>query len=472
MKQGLTNLFGLLAVGASLNLCLSTAFAQGNSFARLAITNPTPAAGDCFGWSVAVVGNDRVLIGAYGDNTGAVRAGAAYLLSANGALLTTFTNPTPAASDYFGWSLTAVGSDRILIGAWGDDTGATDSGAAYLFSTSGVLIKTFTNPSPAAGDLFGISVSAVGADRVMIGTPYDNTGASGAGAAYLFSTDGAVLTTFTNPTPAVGDLFGSAVSAVGADRVLIGAFSDNTGATDAGAAYLFSTNGSLLATFTNPTPAVRDYFGYSLAAVGVDQVLIGAYQDDTGTTDAGAAYLFSTNGTLLITFTNPTPAVGENFGWAVAAVGADRVLIGASYDDAGTQGAGAAYLFSTDGTLLVTFTNPAPAANDVFGYSVAAVSPNCVLIGAPFDDTDADNAGVVYLFSASVPSLSIDYSAPNTVAVSWPSPSTGWMLQENTNGVASINWSNTPGMIQDDGTNKTFILNPPTGNRFYRLFKP
>jgi len=26
--------------------------------------------------------------------------------------------------------------------------------------------------------------------------------------------------------------------------------------------------------------------------------------------------------------------------------------------------------------------------------------------------------------------------------------------------------------IQDDGTTKTLIVNPPTGNRFYRLHKP
>jgi uncharacterized protein YcnI len=65
--------------------------------------------------------------------------------------------------------------------------------------------------------------------------------------------------------------------------------------------------------------------------------------------------------------------------------------------------------------------------------------------------------------------LSIFRTAPNTVAVSWPSPSTGWTLQQNTNSVSSANWSNVTSGIQDDGTTKTFIVNPPTGNRFYRL---
>ncbi len=57
------------------------------------------------------------------------------------------------------------------------------------------------------------------------------------------------------------------------------------------------------------------------------------------------------------------------------------------------------------------------------------------------------------------------------VKVMWPSPSTGWVLQQNTNNVSSVNWSNVTATIQDDGTTKTLIVNLPAGNRFYRLSK-
>ncbi len=325
------------------------------------------------------------------------------------ALLTTFTNPTPAINDQFGQPVAAVGSDRVLIGAVADDTGATEAGAAYLFNANGTLLTTFTNPTPAGGDQFGLSVAAVGSDRVLIGTPYDNTGATLAGAAYLFSTNGTLLTTFTNPTPAINDTFGISVATVGSDRVLIAAYGDDTGATDTGAAYLFNTNGTLLITFTNPTPAASDSLGLSVAAVGSDRVLIGAAYDNTGATDAGAAYLFSTNGTLLTTFTNPTPAASEFFGSAFAAVGSDRVLISAPGDDTGATDAGVMYLFSTNGTLLTTFTNPTPAINDHFGNSVAAVGGGRVFIGAREDDTGATDAGAAYLFS-------VDNFTPGLVA--------------------------------------------------------
>ena len=257
---------------------------------------------------------------------------------------------------------------------------------------------TLNNPAPDASDRFASSVAAVGTDRVLIGTPYADRGAPYVGTAYLFSTNSTLLTTFTNPTPAVADYFGWSVAAVGTDRVLIGAYGDNTGATDAGAAYLFGTDGTLLTTFTNPTPALGDYFGSSVAAVGTDRVLIGAIQDDTGAADAGTAYLFSTNGTLLTTFTNPTPAAGDRFGFSVAAVGTDRVLIGAYLDDTGAADAGAAYLFSTNGTLIASVLNPAPAMGDSFGWCVAAVGTNWLLIGAPLADAWSANVGTAYLF--------------------------------------------------------------------------
>ena len=64
-----------------------------------------------------------------------------------------------------------------------------------------------------------------------------------------------LINTFANPTPAAGGRFGTSMVALGNDRVLVGARNNATTATNAGAVYLFHTNGTLLATFTNPNPA-------------------------------------------------------------------------------------------------------------------------------------------------------------------------------------------------------------------------
>src|ERR1043166_1063872 len=70
------------------------------------------------------------------------------------------------------------------------------------------------------------------------------------------------------------------------------------------------------------------------------------------------------------------------------------------------------------------------------------------------------------------PTLTITRTTTNTVVISWPSPSTGFQLQQKTNTISSVNWSNVLTTPADDGTTKSVLVSPPTGNRFYRLFKP
>ncbi len=200
--------------------------------------NPNPSFRDGFGWSIATVG-DNVLAGAWGDDTQGGDCGMAYLFDgATGGLIRTIHNPTPVAGDNFGYSVAAVG-DNVLISARQDDTGASNTGAAYLFDGStGDLLHTFLNPAPEGNELFGCSVAAVGGN-VLIGAFLDNEGTSDAGAAYLFDgSTGELLHTFLNPTPAHQDMFGYTVASMG-DNILIGCLYDDAGGTDAGAVYLY-----------------------------------------------------------------------------------------------------------------------------------------------------------------------------------------------------------------------------------------
>jgi hypothetical protein len=442
--------------------------------------NPTPEAGDRFSWSVAALGNDGVLIGAPYD--GPTNAGAVYLFGTNGTLLTTFTNPSPGYTiwfgnpdwdgDLFGVAIAGLGVDRVLIGAPYD--GSVWDGKVYVFRTNGTLLTTINTPSMVAGgDRFGASVAVLDNERLIVSAPGHTTDpdfGNGAGVVYLLNTNGTLLATFDNPVEWQQYAeFGFSVAAFGTDRVLVGA-------RDAGAAYLFQANGTLLMTFTNPAPTASDQFGHSVAAVGNDRVFVGAPQADQGATDAGVAYLFSTNGTLLTTFTNPTPAVGDTFGARVTVLGSDRMVISAIYDDIGATNSGAAYLFSANGTLLNTFTNPTPAASDAFGARVAALGDDRVIIGATYDDLGSTDAGAAYLFNIPIPpappSVAIQRTTTNTVVVSWPSAATGFVLQQNTNGLNSVNWNNVTAGVQTVGTNQTLIVNPIGGSRFYRLVKP
>ena len=69
------------------------------------------------------------------------------------------------------------------------------------------------------------------------------------------------------------------------------------------------------------------------------------------------------------------------------------------------------------------------------------------------------------------PLLSITQSSTNTLVVCWPSPSTGFVLQENSS-LYTSNWTNTAQTSADDGVHKRVIISPRAGNKFYRLHKP
>ena len=69
------------------------------------------------------------------------------------------------------------------------------------------------------------------------------------------------------------------------------------------------------------------------------------------------------------------------------------------------------------------------------------------------------------------PVLSIKLTTTNTAMVYWTSPSTGYSLQVNTN-LSTTNWVTPSESVTDNGTIKYIIVNPPTGNRFYRLKNP
>lgn len=78
---------------------------------------------------------------------------------------------------------------------------------------------------------------------------------------------------------------------------------------------------------------------------------------------------------------------------------------------------------------------------------------------------------LVALQTPGAPMLKIFLTSTNTVVILWPSPSPGWNLQQNADAGAPI-WVASSELVNDDTTNKFIIVNPPAGNRFYRLSKP
>jgi len=378
------------------------------------LNNPTPADYDHFGISVAISG-DYAIVGAYADDTGATDAGSAYIYVRSGttwSLQATLNNPAPAAYDRFGHSV-AISGDYAIVGAYADDTGADDAGSAYIYVRSGTtwsLQSTLNNPTPTASDLFGYSV-AISGDYVIVGAYGDDTGATDAGSAYIYVRSGttwSLQSTLNNPTPVATDYFGCSV-AISGDYAIVGAHNDDTGVTDAGSAYIYTRSGttwSLQATLNNPTLVADDLFGHIVAISG-DYAIVSATYNDTGADNAGSAYIYVRSGatwSLQATLNNPAPATSDQFGRSVAISG-DYTIVGAHGDDTGAGDAGSAYIYVRSGTtwsLQSTLNNPAPAAGDQFGVSVA-ISGDYAIVGALGDDTGADGAGSAYIYGITPP---------------------------------------------------------------------
>lgn len=277
---------------------------------------PTPTWYNSFGRSVSLSGTNAVI---------GTSAGLAYRFDTTTGVTVPLPSPIPAGN-YFGdeRSVAAVGTGAV-VSAHSDDSQAAGSGRAYFYDASGTLTGPINNPSSVPDyDSFGSAVAATDT-RILVGALGDDPGAGNAGAAFLFDVTGTLLMTFNNPYPALNDQFGWSV-ALSDDYVLIG--DRNNASNYIGAAYLFDHGGTLLHTLANPNPTNGDAFSFAMAISGND-ILIGAPWEDLYGNDAGAAYLFNAvTGDLVQTLSSPTPAVGGAFGQSVGISG-DYLAIGA-----------------------------------------------------------------------------------------------------------------------------------------------
>jgi hypothetical protein len=313
-----------------------------------------------------------------------------------------------AANDMFGVSV-AVSGDTAIVGAFGDDAPAGDSGAAYVFTrAAGVwtLQAKLTASDGAAGDSFGYAVALDG-DTAVVGAFSDDAPAGNSGSAYIFTRSGAVWTEQAKLTAADGtggDMFGYAVALSG-DTAVIGAFADDAPAGDSGSAYVFTRTAGVWIQQTKLTASDgtgANFFGFSVGASG-DTAVIGAHGNDALGGDAGAAYVFTRTAgvwTQQQKLTAADAAPVDLFGVSVA-VNGDTALVGAALDDDMGADSGSAYVFTrTAGvwTQQAKLTASDGAPGDVFGTS-GAVDGDAVIVGAYGDDDNGINSGSAYTFT-------------------------------------------------------------------------
>ncbi|HUU96117.1 MAG TPA: S8 family serine peptidase, partial [Phycisphaerae bacterium] len=327
-----------------------------------------------------------------------------------------------AMGAWFGHSV-AIDGDVAVIGARLDDNqNGQDAGAAYVFRFDGASWMEEAKLTASDGydyDEFGWSV-AISRDTILVGAPEHAHDYAKCGAVYVFrhdpdDPDGA-WPEEAELVPYDGahlDAFGRSVAVID-DYALIGSPYDDDQGSSSGSVYYYHRSGSnwvfkqkLLASDANDQ-YVDDRFGISLAMSYMEtgpRAVIGADGDNDNGNDAGAAYEFDYNvladswaywQKLLASDGEP----GDAFGYSVGRAGG-TIVVGAPYDDDQGQNAGSAYIFSwwlyhyLERAKLVACDG---APWDFFGYSVgtgwSSLPPypvDRVVIGAPLDDVFDDD---------------------------------------------------------------------------------
>jgi hypothetical protein len=372
-------------------------------------------------------------------DTSAADSGAVYVFVRSGdawhqAAFLKADAPTP--NDFFGMRV-AIWGDTIAVGVpraspYGNTVPRGGSVYVFVRDVSGAWTRQakLAITGSAASDMFGYSL-ALQQDLLAVGAPYESSGASQSGAVFLFKRDagawGAPLKLkATQPTREA--VLGWSVALDG-DTLVAGA-QDHSGldmsAVGPGSAYVFvqrGTDWTQQQRLQMPQPVDGATFGWSVA-IQADTIAVGAPRADLlQLTPSGEVYLFERTAdhwNYSYTLEAPVPRTSDYFGGSVAlsdstlVVGAHNDANGSrglsgdpAHDDGGGFGALHIYGRQDDHWVRAAYVKAANAdMNDQFGEHLA-VQGDTIVAGAFGEssnsianpsDNSLDSSGAVYVF--------------------------------------------------------------------------
>lgn len=376
--------------------------------------NVTLAPGDPpanrFGSSVSLSGNTAVVGAMSATNEGGPSAGSVYVFVNDGISWTEQAKliaSDAAAGDLFGWSVALFGDTAVVGSRLDSHAGGFEAGSAYVFARSGSVWTEqakLVASDARTGDRFGSSVAVFG-DTIVVGAPGDD-GPAGldAGSAYVFVRLGTTWIQEAKLAAADagnGDAFGASV-ALSAETALVGAPGDSSGSnTGAGSGYAFVRSGTLWSQQSKMTGNGDhgDDLGFSVALSGDTAVLGAPGEDDGAVQNAGAVRVFVRTGS---TWTQQARLVasngdGNSLGGSVAISGG-TVVAGSPFDSNYHSWAGAAFVFERSGTIWTQQEKLATedAGIDAHLGSSVALEGDRALLGAP---GHAGSSGAAYMWS-------------------------------------------------------------------------
>ena len=274
--------------------------------------------------------------------------------------------------------------------------------------------RNIDQPKPGQSG-FGFAVAIGGrpgrtsADYAIIGAPGDDGAAKDAGAAYIYASNGKNWrqeVKLAAGDAAAGDAFGFVVSIDGTTAVVGAPKADIGAAKNAGAAYVFVRDANRWKQHAKLIPkdsARSDALGEAVD-IQKDTAIIGAPgHTHGGVRFAGAVYVFVRNGDAWreqAKLTADDAAPSDRFGVSVDIEG-DTVIVGSLLNDAGgKKDAGAAYIFVRDGNTWKRGAKLiAPGKNKGDHFGAGvATTGKIAVVGAPLREEGGLGVGAAYSF--------------------------------------------------------------------------
>jgi len=311
--------------------------------------------------------------------------------------------------DYFGASV-SMHDIQLAVGAYNNDDTGNSAGAAYIFEKKDSqwtqTAKLYASDS-APNDFFGHSVGIFN-NKMIVGAYKADSFGSDAGAAYVFEKQGATWIEKGKLLPENlnnYDYFGYA-TAITENNIIIGAYGDDSRGTCSGAAYIFEKKDDqwkLINKLIPDAAKTNDYSGYSVD-ISDKYAVIGAYKADIKGSNSGAAYVFEkiNDRWLQIKSLYPWAAKGYDYFGASVAIDGDYIVAGAYGDSKNGRLSGGAYVFHlVDGIwekcVYICASEGSPS--DKFGSSVSISETGDALIGAYGHDIKGSKSGAAYIYS-------------------------------------------------------------------------
>ncbi|QDV07331.1 hypothetical protein Poly30_28550 [Planctomycetes bacterium Poly30] len=301
----------LTALPAALALTLFTAAPAHAQFCDTELIPGFPEVSAQAGSSVSLSGTLAAIGSPFASGglsaPGTNGAGSVSLFEQSGgewSLTTTLFSPNPEPEGQFGYDV-AIEGDLLLVGAPFEDSGAVNSGRTYLYRRIGgawTLTDTILELSQSQESRFGHSVSVSGT-RLAISAIRSSFFGPSAGAAYFYRAGGGsvVFEDRVGPNPVTANgFFGTSVSLSGS-ICAVGAVFDGAIANNEGSAYVFerqpNSTWNQYAKVVPPVSQSSAFFGVAVKLVG-GVLVVGAEGINNGASSgrSGSAFVFRDQG--------------------------------------------------------------------------------------------------------------------------------------------------------------------------------